>query len=104
MPDNSQIPTGAGFAWRLALFYSALCAVLGVQMPFLPVWFAAKGLDTTSVGLVLAIPLIVRLFAIPIASRIADRLSALRAVLITGSAGALLGYVAVGLMPFPEAI
>ena len=26
-------------------------------MPFLPVWFAAKGLDATSVGVVLAIPL-----------------------------------------------
>ena len=25
--------------------HAALCAALGVQMPFLPVWFVAKGLD-----------------------------------------------------------
>jgi|GraSoiStandDraft_4_1057263.scaffolds.fasta_scaffold141765_1 PPP family 3-phenylpropionic acid transporter len=104
MPDKSQLPTGAAFAWRLALFYSAVCAVLGVQMPFLPVWFVAKGLDSASVGLVLAIPLIVRLFAIPIASRIADRFDAVRAVIITCAAGALLGYAAVGLTPSPGAI
>ena len=29
---------------RLALFYAALFAALGVQLPFLPVWLAAKGL------------------------------------------------------------
>jgi MFS transporter, PPP family, 3-phenylpropionic acid transporter len=104
MSANPQIPTGATFAWRLAFFYSALCAALGVQMPFLPVWFAAKGMDASSIGVVLAIPLVVRVFAIPIATRIADHYDAARAVIMTGAAAALLGYVAVGLVQSPGAL
>ena len=45
MSRNPQIPTGKEFAWRLAAFYAALFVALGVQLPFLPVWLAAKGLD-----------------------------------------------------------
>jgi len=104
MPANPQIPTGAFFAWRLAFFYSALCAALGFQMPFLPVWLAAKGLDAGAVGVALAIPLVVRVFAIPIATRIADRYDAARAVIMTGAAGSVLGYVAVGLVWTPGTI
>jgi PPP family 3-phenylpropionic acid transporter len=73
-------------------------------MPFLPVWFAAKGLDAGSVGVVLAIPLIVRVFAIPIATRIADRYDAVRAVIVTGAAVSFFGYIAVGLVHSPGAI
>jgi MFS transporter, PPP family, 3-phenylpropionic acid transporter len=73
-------------------------------MPFLPVWFAAKGLDASTVGVVLAIPLVVRVAAIPIATRIADRYDATRAVIMTGAAASLLGYVAVALVPSPGAI
>jgi PPP family 3-phenylpropionic acid transporter len=104
MAPNPQKPTGATFALRLAFFYSALCAALGVQMPFMPVWFAVKGLDAGSVGVVLAIPLVVRVFAIPIATRIADRYDAVRAVIMTGAAASILGYVAVGLVQTPSAI
>ena len=104
MPARSKIPTGASFAWRLAFFYSALCAALGFQMPFLPVWLAAKGLDAGAVGIALAIPLVIRVVAIPIATRIADRCDAARAVIIIGAAGALLRYVAVALAWTPEAI
>ena len=104
MPARSKIPTGASFAWRLAFFYSALCAALGFQMPFLPVWLAAKGLDAGAVGIALAIPLVIRVVAIPIATRIADRCDAARAVIIIGAAGSLLGYVAVALAWTPEAI
>jgi MFS transporter, PPP family, 3-phenylpropionic acid transporter len=104
MPANLHKPTGAAFAWRLALFYSALCAALGFQMPFLPVWLAAKGLDAVAVGIALAIPLVVRLLAIPAASWIADRYDAARAVIMIGAAGSLAGYVAVGLAGMPGAI
>ena len=104
MPSKPHKPTGAAFALRLALFYSALCAALGFQMPFLPVWLAAKGLDAVAVGIALAIPLIVRLLAIPAATWIADRYDAARAVIMIGAAGSLAGYVAVGLAGTPEAI
>jgi MFS transporter, PPP family, 3-phenylpropionic acid transporter len=97
MADNPQIPTGAAFAWRLAVFYAALFIALGVQLPFLPVWLAAKGLDADVIGVVLAIPMLVRLFAIPLAARQADRHDALRAGLVIAAVGAVLGYGAVAL-------
>src|SRR5262245_48658093 len=90
-------PTGTTFAWRLAGYYAALFMVLGVQVPFLPVWLAAKGLDAASVGVVLAIPMVVRLVAIPLITRVADRHDALRAVIVGASAAAVFGYGALGL-------
>jgi PPP family 3-phenylpropionic acid transporter len=104
MPSNSKIRAGGSFAWRLAAFYSTLFAVLGVQMPFLPVWFAAKDLEAASVGLALAIPLIVRPLAIPIATRIADSYASARTVIIVGAVATFVGYAVVGLMQSPLAI
>src|SRR5947209_4737426 len=97
MSFNPQILTGAAFAWRLAGFYAALFVALGVQVPFLPVWLAAKGLDASAVGIVLAVPMVVRVFAIPMATQAADRHDALRAVIVIASALAVLGYSGLGL-------
>jgi MFS transporter, PPP family, 3-phenylpropionic acid transporter len=88
---------GAAFACRLAVFYAALFVALGVQLPFLPLWLAAKGLDAGAIGVVLAIPMIVRVFAIPLATRHADRHNALRMAIMLAAGMALLGYGAVGL-------
>ena len=44
--------TGQSLAWRLAAFYAALFVALGVQLPFLPVWLAAKGLDAREIGII----------------------------------------------------
>jgi PPP family 3-phenylpropionic acid transporter len=63
--------TGKGFALRLKVFYAALFITLGVQLPFLPVWFAAKGLDAQAIGIALAVPMLVRVFAI--AQRLGQR-------------------------------
>jgi MFS transporter, PPP family, 3-phenylpropionic acid transporter len=94
---RSSSEPGTGFAWRLALFYAALFVALGVQLPFLPVWLAAKGLDADMIGIVLAIPMIVRVFAIPLATRRADRHDALRMAIVIAAAGAVVGYGVVGL-------
>jgi PPP family 3-phenylpropionic acid transporter len=95
MPINPQIV--AGFATRLSAFYAAFFVTIGIQLPFLPLWLEAKGLDARTIGIVLAAPMVVRIAAIPIAARAADRRDALRAGIIVGSAATALGYVAVGL-------
>jgi MFS transporter, PPP family, 3-phenylpropionic acid transporter len=82
---------------RLALFYAALFAALGIQLPFLPVWLAAKGLDVAAIGVVLAVPMVVRVVVIPLATHAADRYQALRAVIATAAAAAVLGYGATAL-------
>ena len=34
-----------GFAPRVAAFYAAFFVMIGIHMPFFPVWLKAKGLD-----------------------------------------------------------
>jgi PPP family 3-phenylpropionic acid transporter len=98
-PPDHRAPIGNAFTWRLASYYAAFFAALGVQVPFLPVWFAAKGLDASLIGLVLALPMLVRVFAIPATARIADAYDALRPVIIVASVAAALGY---GLLAFAQ--
>src|SRR5674476_967533 len=71
-----------GFSARVATLYAAIFMLGGIQLPFLPVWLRAKGLDAATIGLVLATPMVVRVLAIPFAARAADRYDALRAGLI----------------------
>ena len=69
---------GLSFAPRLAALYITLFIFSGVQLPFFPVWLKAKGLDPSLIGLVVAVPSLVRVFGIPFAAREADRRGALR--------------------------
>jgi MFS transporter, PPP family, 3-phenylpropionic acid transporter len=97
MPNNPHKFTGEDFALRLAAFYAALFITLGVQLPFLPVWLAAKGLDARMIGIALALPMVVRVFAIPMAARVADRRDALRAVIVSAAGAAVVGFGALAL-------
>ncbi len=59
---------------RLALFYGASFAAIGISLPYWPVWLAAQGLTPSEIGLLLAAnfwPRVVTSVAIPYA---ADRL------------------------------
>src|SRR5512135_2199196 len=85
-----------GFAPRLAALYAAIFVLGGIQLPFLPVWLKAKELDAGQIGLVLAVPMVVRILAIPIAARIADRRDALRATIVVACALSAMGYALVG--------
>ncbi|HVX92263.1 MAG TPA: MFS transporter [Xanthobacteraceae bacterium] len=84
------------FAPRLAVFYAALFAFSGVQMPFFPVWLEAKGLDARAIGVILAVPLAVRVLIVPLTTRLIDRFSVLEAARAAAALGALGGYVLVG--------
>jgi MFS transporter, PPP family, 3-phenylpropionic acid transporter len=90
-------PFHSSFAWRLAIFYAALFVALGVELPFLPLWLAAKGLDAGTIGLVLAVPMTVRVFAMPLAARSADRHDALRTAIVIAAGMTVIGYGALGL-------
>jgi len=92
-----------GFAPRLAALYAAMFVMTGIQLPFFPVWLKAKGLDARTIGLVLAVPMVVRVFAIPVASRAADRRDALRLSIIIAAGASVVGYLLVALAqgPFP---
>jgi MFS transporter, PPP family, 3-phenylpropionic acid transporter len=86
-----------GFALRLSVFYGAIFIGLGIQMPFLPIWLAAKGLDATAIGTVLATPLLLRIVTVPGITGAADRFGALRAALVMSTASAAIVYALLGL-------
>jgi MFS transporter, PPP family, 3-phenylpropionic acid transporter len=92
MAAQPQKSTGGQFSLRLKAFYAALFLTLGVQLPFLPLWLTAKGLDAGSIGIVLAIPAVIRIIAIPVATRVADRRDAVRGLIILASAAAVVGF------------
>ncbi len=85
-----------GFAVRVALFYASLLVVTGIQVPFFPLWLSTRGLDPGEIGLILAAPMIARVFAAPLVTGTADRLGDLRATVIAASATALLGFMVIG--------
>src|SRR5215813_4881915 len=92
MAAQPEKSTGERFSLRLKAFYAALFLTLGVQLPFLPVWLTAKGLDAGAIGIVLAIPAVIRIIAIPVATRMADRRDAVRGVIILAAAAATIGF------------
>ncbi|HZT24843.1 MAG TPA: MFS transporter [Pseudolabrys sp.] len=94
----------SGFAVRLAALYATLFVVLGIQLPFFPIWLKAKGLDPQMIGLVLAAPLAARIVAVPLATRAADRRDALRAVIVVMAAASVAGYLLVALAQGPLAV
>src|SRR5262245_25438892 len=82
---------------RLGIFYATLFGLLGIQMPFLPVWLQARDVESGMIGIVLAAPIVARLLAVPVFMREADRRDAVRAVLIACGFAAAAGYALVGL-------
>ena len=99
-----QESAGGQFVRRMALFYASTFIALGVHLPFLPVWLAAKGLAPQTIGVVLALPMVLRLFVIPLATRAADRRDALRTVTVVATLVALIGFGTLGLMTSTLAI
>jgi PPP family 3-phenylpropionic acid transporter len=85
-------------AIRISLFYVAVFAVVGVQLPFWPVFLAGRGADATEIGVILALPLLVKLVANPIAGIVADRLGSRRAVMTGLAAAALAAFSLFGLV------
>jgi MFS transporter, PPP family, 3-phenylpropionic acid transporter len=86
------------FALKLGLFYAAYFFFGGVQLPFFPLWLESRGLDAGMIGLVIAVPTMMRIIATPVITRQADRRSALRGMLLIGSVVGALAMTMVGLV------
>jgi PPP family 3-phenylpropionic acid transporter len=103
MARPTQFSTDS-FALKLGLFYAAYFFFGGVQLPFFPLWLESRGLDARTIGMVIAVPTLMRIVATPIITHTADRHRALRATLAIGSVVGLLGMTVVGLVDGPIAI
>lgn len=102
MTLQSSIP--AGFTARLAALYVATFTVAGIQMPFFPLWLEARGLDARTIGLLLSVPMIARVLAVPLITREADRREWLHPLLAACACASLVGYVLLGLAKTPALI
>ena len=95
MSGHPQLSTDR-FVLKMGLFYAAYFLFGGIQLPFFPLWLEARGLDPQTIGIVVAVPTMMRIFITPIAAHQADRHRALKAALVIASAGGTLAMVVVG--------
>ncbi len=58
---------------RISFFYAALFLVIGVMLPFLPVWLESRGLGPAQIGFVMAAGMWVRALSNPILAQFGDR-------------------------------
>lgn len=66
-------PSFSGDGIRLSFFFGAFFVVIGIQLPFWPVWLAAKGLGPAEIGLLMAISIGAKVVANPVTAHLADR-------------------------------
>lgn len=85
------------FVLKLGLFYAAYFLFGGIQLPFFPLWLEARGLDAATIGIVIAVPMLARIVAVPFITRAADRHRAIKATLTICSAVGALAMTLVGL-------
>ena len=83
-PSGFTVTAGAPpfFAARIALVFCAPMMVNGIALPFFPVWLETLSMSDFQIGIVLAVPMFVRVFTAPVAGIIADRLGERSIVLL----------------------
>lgn len=81
----------------LAMAYAALFVSIGVYMPFFPLFLADRGFSPEAIGLVAAIPTVLRLVTLPAAGALSDRIAKPRVFLVALGLLAALGFAGVGM-------
>ncbi|MGJ3265692.1 MAG: MFS transporter [Salinarimonas sp.] len=89
---------------RLAALSAVAFAGVGVQAPFLPVWLEGRGLDATTIGLVVALPVCVRMLASAPLTATTDRGVSPRALLTVAHAALGLAFALLLVAPGAWAI
>jgi PPP family 3-phenylpropionic acid transporter len=77
---------------RLGALQAASFVSHGVYLPFFPLWLQSKALSPTLIGLVVAIPIIVRIIATAPLLSMADRSLGARRLLLASHLGQMLGF------------
>ncbi len=75
-------PPPRHFQLRCALAFAAPIGVNGIILPYFPVWLDTLTFSEFEIGMILAIPMIVRILAAPVVGAIADRLQERSKVLV----------------------
>ncbi|MBU2531418.1 MAG: MFS transporter [Alphaproteobacteria bacterium] len=89
-----QLHSATSLAWRIAFFYSAIFIVLGVSLPYFPLWLKSQGLTAFEIGLVTSVPLFIRIVATPMIGVAADRAQSVRQIVLLTATAALVAGIA----------
>ncbi len=92
-PRAGRVPLLSLFAVRLSLYYGAVFEVIGILLPFWPVWLSSKGLGAAEIGTVLSVALWVRVASGFLITHLADLTGERRRLVIGLSVGTLLSYL-----------
>jgi PPP family 3-phenylpropionic acid transporter len=98
MADARHLSTD-GFALRTSVFYAVSCILIGIHLPFFPVWLQAKGFDAGQVGAILSATALLRIISVPVTTRAAERGFPLRSVIITCACATAIGFTSLGFAP-----
>ena len=92
-PPAGPVPDpGTGFSVRLAFFYGAVFGLIGIHLPFWPVWLAAKGLGATEIGALIAAGVGVKVVFNPLIAHIADRRGQRRGIMLALAVAGLAAF------------
>lgn len=95
---SSQPPSTDRFVLALGSFYAAYFLFGGIQLPFFPLWLEARGIDPRMIGVVVAVPTMVRIFIVPLVTHQADRHRALKTALVLSASCGAAAMAVVGLV------
>jgi PPP family 3-phenylpropionic acid transporter len=82
---------------RLAAVYAATFVTFGIHAPFFPVFLAGRGLGEAEIAIVLAIPMLMRVFTAPLLGFISDQVEERRTVVAAYAFAAALAFSFFGL-------
>jgi len=90
--------TARAFSLRFSMSYALMMLGTGVQLPFLPLWLSAKGIDVGGIAFIVAGMMAIRTASSPLFAWLADHLGQRRLVIRACATSAFLAYAALGFM------
>ncbi|MFG1381675.1 MFS transporter [Xanthobacter versatilis] len=82
---------------RLGGAYAAFFLAMGIQLPYLPLWFQHRELGPEAIGVALAVPMLARLVSMPLLGLLSDRLGRPKALLVALAVATACGMVLLAL-------
>lgn len=92
------------FAARISLFYASTFGIIGVHLPFFPVWLKAIGVDVSWIGIITAAPALSRFTILPFVTASAERRHVMRGTMIALTFATAAGFALMGLLRDPLTI
>lgn len=89
---------------RISLFYASTFGIIGVHLPFFPVWLKAIGVDVSWIGFITAAPSLSRFTVLPFVTATAEHRQILRGTMIALAFVTAAGFAWLGLLRDPLTI